>query len=294
MRECGASRVYKDHSMADADRFLLTGLMGWPVMHSRSPKLHNYWFAQHGLSGTYVPLAIRPEGLCAALRALPALAFAGVNLTIPHKEAALAIVDEVETTARRIGAISCIAVRADGSLAGSNNDGFGFIESLSQEQPDWRADAGPIVVIGAGGGARAVIYSLAERGAREIRLVNRTVDRAQRLAHEFGSPIKVLPWAARDEALADAAMLVNTTSQGMAGQPPLDLKLDRLPAKALVADIVYIPRETPLLAAARRRGNRTINGLGMLLHQARPAWKVWFGVDPQVTSELRALIEATI
>jgi shikimate dehydrogenase len=295
MREYGASPLLrKGHHMAAADRFLLAGVMGWPVMHSRSPKLHNYWFAQHGLPGIYVPLAVKPGGLRAALRALPALTFAGTNLTIPHKEVALSIVDEVEATARRIGAISCVAVRPDGSLVGSNNDGFGFIESLSQEQPGWRADAGPIVVIGAGGGARAVVHSLAGRGAREIRLINRTAERAEGLAREFGAPIKALPWAERGEALADAAMLVNTTSQGMAGQPALDLQLDGLPASALVADIVYIPRETPLLTAARLRGNRTINGLGMLLHQARPAWKVWFGIDPQVTPELRALIEATI
>ena len=280
--------------MTHPDRFLLAGVMGWPVMHSRSPKLHNFWFEQYRLAGTYVPLAVKPEGLRAALRALPALTFAGCNLTIPHKQAAMAIVDEVDTVARRIGAISCVVVKPDGSLAGSNNDCFGFIESLLQDQPGWRADAGPIVVIGAGGGARAVVYGLAERGAREIFLINRTHERAKALAQEFGGPIKVLPWADRHAALAGAAMLVNATSQGMVGNPALDLKLDRLPPGALVADIIYIPRETPLLAAARARGNRTINGLGMLLHQARPAWKAWFGIETQVTPELRAALEATI
>jgi shikimate dehydrogenase len=280
--------------MTNPDRFLMAGVMGWPVMHSRSPKLHNYWFAQHGLAGTYVPLAIEPTGLRPALRALPALKFAGCNLTIPHKEAALAIVDEVDPVARRIGAISCVVVRPDGSLAGSNNDGYGFIHSLLEAYPDWRADAGPIVVIGSGGGSRAVVYALAERGAREIRLVNRTFERAEALAKEFGAPIRALPWDDRHAAQEGASLLVNTTSQGMVGQPPLELDLDRLPQSALVADIVYIPRETPLLAAARRRGNRTMNGLGMLLHQARPAWKAWFGIEPQVTPELRALIEATI
>ena len=280
--------------MAHADRFLLAGLMGWPVMHSRSPALHNHWFARHGLAGTYVPLAIRPEGLEAALRALAPLGFAGCNLTIPHKEAALAHVDEVDEVAQRIGASSCIVVRPDGSLLATNNDCYGFIEGILEADAEWRADAGPIVVIGAGGGSRAVIYSLADRGARDIRLLNRTFDRAKALEQEFGEPIKAVPWEERHAALEGAAMIVNTTSQGMVGQPPLELDLDRLPTSALVADIVYIPRETPLLAAARRRGNRTVNGLGMLLHQARPAWKAWFGIEPAVTPELRALIEATI
>jgi shikimate dehydrogenase len=232
--------------------------------------------------------------LRAALRALPALCFSGCNLTIPHKQAAMTIVDEVDDVARKIGAISCIVVRPDGMLSGSNNDCYGFIQNILQEQPGWRAEAGPAVVIGAGGGARAVVYGLAERGAREIRLVNRTLARAQKLAADLGGPIKVLPWNERHAALEGAVTLVNTTSQGMVGNPPLDLELTKLPKSALVADIIYIPRETPLLAAARARGNRTINGLGMLLHQGRPAWKAWFGIEPEVTPELRALIEATI
>jgi shikimate dehydrogenase len=280
--------------MADPERFLLAGVMGWPVMHSRSPKLHNYWFEKYGLAGTYVPLTVKPEGLRAALRALPSLCFSGCNLTIPHKQAAMTLVDEIDEVARKIGAISCVVVRPDGSLAGHNNDCYGFIQNILQEFPGWRADAGPAVVIGAGGGARAVVYGLAERGAREIRLVNRTFERAQNLTADFGGPIKVLPWSERHAALEGAAMLVNTTSQGMIGNPPLDLNLAKLPQIALVADIIYIPRETPLLAAARARGNRTINGLGMLLHQGRPAWKAWFGIEPEVTPELRALIEATI
>jgi shikimate dehydrogenase len=280
--------------MSHPDRFLLAGVMGWPVMHSRSPMLHNYWFEHYGLAGRYLPFAIKPEGLPAALRALAPLGFAGTNLTIPHKEAALAVVDEIDPPARRMGAISCVVVRPDGSLAGFNNDGYGFVYGILQQIPDWRADAGPAVVIGSGGGARAVVYSLAERGAREIRLVNRTFARAEGLAREFGAPIAALPWEERHDALADAAMLVNTTSQGMAGTPPLDLSLDRLPVSALVTDIVYIPLETPLLAAARKRGNRTVDGLGMLLHQARPAWKAWFNVDAEVTPELRRLVEATL
>jgi len=268
--------------------------MGWPVMHSRSPVLHNYWFKHYRLAGTYVPLAIKPEGLAAALRALAPLGFAGTNLTIPHKEQALKIVDEVDSTAKRMGAISCVVVRPDASLIGYNNDGYGFIHAILQQVPNWRADAGPAVVIGAGGGARAVVYSLAEQGVREIRVFNRTLARAQALEREFGAPIKAMPWEERHAALADAAMLVNTTSQGMVGNPALDLSLNKLPTSALVTDIVYIPLETPLLAEARKRGNRTVDGLGMLLHQARPAWKAWFDIDTEVTPELRNLVEATL
>jgi shikimate dehydrogenase len=279
--------------MTHPDRFLLAGLMGFPVMHSRSPKLHNYWLAQHGLIGAYLPLAIRTEGLRAALRALPALGFSGCNLTIPHKEAALAIVDRVDPVARRIGAMNCVVVAPDGSLEGQNHDAFGFVESIREAQPNWRADAGPIVVIGAGGGARAVLVSLIDQGAREIRLVNRTPVRAAALQRDLDGPITALAWEKREDALAGAAMLVNTTNQGMVGTPPLDIALDALPPTALVSDIVYIPRETPLLAAARKRGNPTVNGLGMLLHQARPAFRAWFGIMPEVTPELRAMIEAT-
>lgn len=280
--------------MSSPDRFLLAGVMGWPVMHSRSPILHNYLFGRCGLPGTYVPLAIEPAGLDAALRALAPLGFSGCNVTIPHKERALAIVDTVDPVARRIGAISCVIVRQDGSLAGTNNDAFGFVHNVLQRQPGWRADEGPLAVIGAGGGARAVVYSLADRGAREIRVINRTFERAEALAREFGPPVTAVPWGERHRALEGAAMLVNTTSQGMVGQPPLDLALETLPQSALVCDIVYVPVETPLLAAARRRGNRTVDGLGMLLHQARPAWHAWFGLEPEITPELRAVVEATL
>jgi shikimate dehydrogenase len=280
--------------MAHPDRFLLAGVMGWPVMHSRSPKLHNYWFEKHGLAGTYVPLAIRPEGIEAALRALPALGFAGCNLTIPHKETALKVVDHADEKARRIGAISCVTVRGDGSLVGTNNDIYGFVENLREAFPDWQAAKGPVAVMGAGGAARAVVYGLIEMGVPEVRLCNRTFARSVTLAQEIGGPITPVDWADRQRTLEGATLLVNTTSQGMVGNPPLDLSLERLPRGACVCDIVYIPGETPLLAAARARGHRTVNGLGMLLHQGRPAWRDWFGIDVQVTAELRALIEATI
>ena len=280
--------------MAHPDRFLLAGVMGWPVLHSRSPMLHNYWFKQHGLAGTYLPLAIRPERLAAALRALHPLGFAGCNLTIPHKQEAMKIVDEVDPLAKAIGAISCVVVRPDGKLSGTNNDCYGFIQAVKKEQPGWEAGLGPIVVVGAGGGSRAVCYGLAQEGAKEIRLVNRTLDRARRIAEEFGGPIRALPWEQRHDTLEGAAMVVNTTSCGMVGQGALDIKLDKLPKTALAADIIYIPLETPFLATARKRGNRTVNGLGMLLNQGRPAWKAWFGIEPEVTAELRAMVERTI
>ena len=275
-------------------RFVLAGVMGWPITHSRSPMLHNYWLKQHALAGAYVPLAIRPEGLAAALRALQPLGFSGCNLTLPHKQQAMGIVDEVDEVAKHIGAISCVTVRADGSLAGANNDCFGFIHNLKQEQPGWHADAGPAVVLGAGGGARAVCYALMRQGAKEIRVVNRSLARAQELAAEFGGPLKALAWKQRHDALDGAAMAVNTTSQGMSGQPALDIRLEALPQSALVADIIYTPLETPFLAAGRQRGNPTSNGLGMLLHQGRPAWKLWFGFEPVVTAELRQTLERSL
>ena len=280
--------------MAHSDRHLLAGVMGWPVMHSRSPLMHNYWINEHGLVGGYVLLPIEPGGLDAALRALHPLGFAGCNLTIPHKQEAMAIVDEVDEVAKIIGAISCVVVRPDGSLFGTNNDWRGYIGSLKQEQPGWRADAGPVAVIGAGGGSRAVCYGLLQEGATEVRLINRTLSRAEAIAEEFGGPITPLPWDQRHDALDGVAMAVNTTSQGMVGEAALDIRFDRLPKTALASDIIYIPLETPFLAAARERGNRTINGVGMLLHQGRPAWKMWFDLEPVVTTELRERMERSI
>lgn len=272
----------------------MAGVMGWPVMHSRSPLMHNYWMEQQGLAGTYVFLAIKPGALAPALRALHPLGFSGCNLTIPHKLDAMTIVDEVDDVAHKIGAISCVVVRDDGSLFGTNNDWLGFVGNLKQHHPDWRADAGPIAVIGAGGGGRAVCYALLQLGATEIRLVNRTRKKAEAIAAEFGGPIQVLPWEDRHDALEGAAMAVNVTSQGMNGEPALDLRLDNLSTSALAADIIYTPLETPFLAAARERGNATLNGLGMLLHQGPPAWKLWFDVEPTVTAALRERMEQSI
>lgn len=274
--------------------FHLIGVMGWPVMHSRSPLMHNYWFDQTGLPGKYVYLPLPPDRLPAALRALPALNFAGCNLTIPHKLHAMEIVDEVDEVARKIGAISCVVVRDDGSLWGTNNDWRGFLGNLKQSVPGWRADAGIATVIGAGGGARAICHALLLEGAPEIRLVNRTPVRAEELAEDIGGPITILRWDQRHEALDGATIIVNTTSLGMVGQPALDLSLDALALDAVAADIIYTPLETPFLAAAKARGNKTVGGLGMLLHQGPPAWKLWFDVTATVTPDLRALMEASI
>lgn len=280
--------------MAAPDRFHMAGVMGWPVMHSRSPLMHNYWFAQQGLAGTYVPLAIAPEMLEPALRALHPLGFSGCNLTIPHKQEAMRILDRVDEVARKIGAVSCVVVEKDGSLSGTNNDWLGFLGNLKQQAPDWRADAGPALVIGAGGGARAICYALMQDGATDIRLVNRTAERAEGLAADLDGPITVLPWEARHDALEGTATVVNTTSQGMVGQAALDLRLDALPRSALVSDIIYTPLASPLLAAAALRGNQTVNGLGMLLHQGVPAWQRWFGLTPEVTPELQSLMEQSL
>ncbi|MFC6279764.1 MULTISPECIES: shikimate dehydrogenase [Polaromonas] len=274
--------------------FGLAGIMGWPVAHSRSPLIHNHWIQKYGLTGAYVQLPVAPSKLDIAIPGLAALGFRGCNITLPHKVDALQLMDEVDANARRMGAMNTIVVQPDGSLKGFNNDGFGYIQSLLDAKPDWRADAGPVTVLGAGGAARAVVLSLADRGAKEIRLLNRSPEKAQALADEFGAPVKALPWSERHAALADVALLVNTTSQGMHGQPDLDLKLDALPRHALVSDVIYVPLETPLLIAARQRGNPTVNGLGMLLNQARPAFHAWFGVMPEITPELRQAIEATL
>lgn len=277
-----------------APSFGLAGVMGWPVSHSRSPLMHNHWLRHYGISGVYVPLPVLPERLPEALRGLAALGFAGCNLTIPHKVAAMAYMDDIDPLARRMGAINTVVVGADGRLSGFNNDGYGFLQSLLDAQPDFRADAGPIAVLGAGGAARAVVLSLAEQGARDIRLLNRTQETAQRLADELGGPIRVLPWEARESALEGAALLVNTTSLGMQGQPELTLRLDALPKTALVCDVIYVPLETALLRQARLRGHVTVNGLGMLMNQARPAFKSWFGVLPEITPELKQAMLASL
>ena len=266
----------------------LAGVMGWPVGHSLSPLLHGFWLDRYGIDGAYVPFAVSPDRLGTAIGALRALGLAGVNLTVPHKEAAMALVDSCDAAARRIGAINTVVVEAGGGLRGFNTDGFGFIESVRQGAPGWSAGAGPAVVIGAGGAARAVCVALQDAGVPEIRVANRTPERAIRLARDFGAPLRAISWENRAAALDGAALLVNATTLGMTGQPPLDLSLDALPRQAAVTDIVYAPLATGLLRAAADRGNPVVDGLGMLLHQGRPGFAAWFGRDPEVTPELRA------
>lgn len=275
------------------DSFILAGVMGWPISHSRSPLIHSHWIAQYGLRGAYVPLAVNPVNLQEALTGLKALGFAGCNLTLPHKIEALPWLDDVDPVAKRIGAVNTLTVRADGSLHGTNTDAFGFIQSLREAHSSWQASEGPAVVLGAGGAARAVVWALADAGATDIRLFNRSHDKAMAMAEEFGGPVKAFAWSERHAALEGASLLVNTTTQGMQGQPVLDMQLDALPRQALVSDIVYTPLQTDLLLRAAARGNPTVNGLGMLLHQARPAFAAWFGVMPEVTPDLWTKVLAT-
>lgn len=272
----------------------LSGVMGWPVAHSRSPVLHGYWLQRYGIDGAYVPLAVRPENLRHALQSLPLLGFAGCNLTIPHKEEALHIVDTVEPSAKRARGVNTVMVDAQGKLIGSSTDGHGFMAALRASAPGFEPGRAPAVILGAGGAARAVIAALLDHGAREIRLVNRTPERAARLASELGAAVRSIAWDDRSKALAGAGLLVNATSLGMEGQPALDLPLHALPRDAVVNDVVYVPLETPLLAAARARGNLCVDGLGMLLHQAQPGFEAWFGIKPEVDEALRQAVLTTL
>ncbi|MBW8271188.1 shikimate dehydrogenase [Caldovatus sp. SYSU G05006] len=269
----------------------LAGVLGWPVAHSRSPRLHGFWLERHGIDGAYVPLPVRPERFAQVVRALADLGFRGANVTLPHKEAAFAVCDEVAPFAHRAGAVNTLVFHEDGRIEGSNTDGYGFLESIREEVPGWRADRGPAVLLGAGGSARAVAAALLDAGCPRVVLVNRTRARAEALARALGGPITV----AERPPLAEAALLVNTTALGMQGQPTLELDLSPLPPGAVVADLVYVPLETRLVAAARARGDlAAVGGLGMLLHQARPGFARWFGVEPQVDAALRDFVAAGI
>ncbi len=272
----------------------LAGVLGWPVAHSRSPRLHNYWLEHYGINGAYLPLGVKPEHFAEAVKGLVRLGFAGANVTLPHKEAAFALCDRVDDSAEKAGAANTLVFSATGEIAGSNTDGFGFIEAVRAGVPGYDSRKGPAVVLGAGGSARAVVQALIEARAPEIRLVNRSAGRAERLAGELGGPVRVSEWGAVSRALEGAALLVNTTTLGMKGQAPLELDLAPLPTAAVVNDIVYVPLETALLRAARRRGNPVVDGLGMLLHQARGGFKAWFGRDPEVTEALRRHVAADL
>ena len=269
----------------------LAGVIGWPVSHSLSPRLHGYWLRQYRIDGAYLPLPVRPEALSPVIAGLAELGFRGVNVTIPHKQAVLKLCTNVDSTAERIGAVNTVVFR-DGGLHGSNSDAFGFLENLQRGAPDWQPAAGPAVVLGAGGAARAVIVALLDAGVPGIRLVNRTLARAEALAEAFGERVAARSWEDAESELAEARLLVNSPSLGMTGQPDLALDLTALPRIAVVTDLVYAPLETPLLAAAKARGNTVVDGLGMLLHQARPGFEAWFGQRPEVTEDLRRFLLA--
>ncbi|NGN43803.1 shikimate dehydrogenase [Mesorhizobium sp. CGMCC 1.15528] len=271
-----------------ADRTVKAFVCGHPIAHSRSPKIHGYWLRQYGIAGSYDAIDVSPQKFESFLGELKESGFAGGNVTIPHKEAAFRLVGRRDNAAEEIGAVNTLWFE-DGLLCGTNTDAHGFAANLDDYAPGW-AKAGTAVVLGAGGASRAVIHALKQSGIRDIRVVNRTVERAVELADHFGKAVSAHPFAAVDELLADAGLLVNTTALGMHGNAEIPVDPSRLPDHAIVTDIVYVPLETPLLAATRARGLKTIDGLGMLLHQAVPGFERWFGVRPTVTPELRGLI----
>ena len=269
-------------------------VIGWPVEHSRSPLIHRYWLKHYGIDGDYVKEAVRPEELARFLGSLGARGYAGANVTLPHKEAALRAAESADEAAMAIGAANTLWLDPDGTLHASNTDAYGFMTNLEAEAPDWNAGRRPVMLLGAGGAARAILHGLLAAGVSRILLANRTRDRAEDLAEAFGEAVEMVDWADRNRALQGCGLLVNATSLGMTGKEALDVDLTALPNDAVVADIVYSPLETALLAAARERGNRVVDGLGMLLHQAVPGFERWFGIRPEVTPDLRAHVAASL
>jgi shikimate dehydrogenase len=275
-------------------------VIGWPVEHSRSPLIHNYWLKLHSIDGSYEKEAVPPGEAEAFLRSLAERGYVGANVTLPHKLAALKSADIADEAAYAIGAANTLWLDQAGRLNATNTDALGFMTNLEAQAPRWNLGRRPVLVIGAGGAARAILYGLLKGGAAKILLANRTRDKAETLTGYFGPMsetrdwIEVVDWKERNRAVADCGLLVNTTSLGMTGQAPLDIDLAGLPADAVVADIVYAPLVTPLLTAAKNRGRTTVDGLGMLLHQAVPGFERWFGVRPEVTPELRAHVASSL
>lgn len=268
----------------------LAGVIGTPIAHSKSPRLHHHWLRRYGIPGYYIPMDIASDDLEAVLETFPKLGFVGLNVTIPHKERILALADVVSDRAALIGAANTILFRNDGKIHADNTDGYGFIENLRQGAPEWSPKSGAAAVIGAGGAARAVVTALIDAGAPEIRISNRTKSRAETLRQEFGVKIKVYDWVQAGNMFEGASTVVNTSSLGMQGKPPLRIPLDGIERTAVVTDLVYAPLETELLAYARSIGCRTVDGLGMLLHQAAPGFERWFGVRPEVDEDLRQAV----
>jgi shikimate dehydrogenase len=272
----------------------LAGVIGWPVSQSVSPVMHSYWLKQHGISGAYVALPVAPADFGQCVGTLPKMGFVGANITVPHKEAAFALVSLLDDDARLTGAVNTLIFNGE-AIAGLNTDVRGFESSLSETLGQSIAQGRTVAVLGAGGAARAVTLALARAGSKEIRVINRTQTRSETLTRAVPhGVVRAMAWGDWKGGLADVALLVNTTSLGMTGKPRLDIELDVLPRDAAVADIVYNPLETELLRAARTRGHRTMDGLGMLMHQAVPAFASWFGITPKVTPELRATLESAL
>lgn len=272
------------------NRIKLAGVIGNPVAHSKSPRLHRYWLRHYQIQGDYVPLHVNDEDLRQVLRALPRMGFVGVNITIPHKTAVMNIADQVSDRATLIGAANTLSFRPDGGIFADNTDGYGFIANLRQGAPDWDPAAGPVAVLGAGGAARAVISALIDAGAREILLSNRTRPKAESLRQDYGSRVEVVDWVQAGNMIAEAATVVNTTALGMEGAAEFRVPLDGLRPGMVVTDLVYTPLRTKLLLEAERAGCKIVDGLGMLLHQAVPAFERWFGPRPEVDDAVRAMM----
>lgn len=266
----------------------LAGVIGCPIAHSKSPQLHRHWLKSLGIPGYYVPMHVEADDLEEILRSLPKAGFVGVNITVPHKESALEIADLVTDRATLIGAANTLIFRKDGKIHADNTDGYGFIQNLRQNAPDWHPEAGPAAILGAGGAARAVVASLLDVGVPEILISNRTRVRAEALQQEFGRRLTVIDWVQAGNMMDDASTVVNTTSLGMIGSPPLRVPLDGLRKGTVVTDLVYAPLKTQFLIKAEKMGCITVDGLGMLLHQAVPAFERWFGTRPTVDSATRA------
>ncbi|SLN33249.1 Shikimate dehydrogenase [Roseovarius gaetbuli] len=268
----------------------LAGVIGSPIAHSKSPQLHGHWLKTLGIPGYYIPMDVAADDLENVLKTLPKMGFVGVNITVPYKELALELADLVTDRATLIGAANTLIFRKDGKIHADNTDGYGFIQNLRQNAPDWDPKSGPAAVLGAGGAARAIVASLLDVGVPEILMSNRTRVRAEALQSEFGKRIQVVDWVQAGNMLEEAVTVVNTTSLGMLGKPPLRVPLDGLRKGTLVTDIVYAPLKTRLLIEAEKAGCVTVDGLGMLLHQAVPAFERWFGVRPTVDSATRAAV----
>jgi shikimate dehydrogenase len=265
----------------------IAGVMGWPVAHSLSPRLHGFWLDHHGVDGAYIPIPVSPDDIDTVIKTLPMLGFRGANVTVPHKIAAFNAADQLSPAAQAIGAVNTLVCREDGSIFGDNTDGYGFIANLKAGAPTWNASASPALVLGAGGAARAVVWSLLDAGVPKVTLTNRTQEKAEIIANDMSGDVTVIPWKEREDAVQGAGLIVNTTTLGMTGKPALELNITNAAATPVVTDIVYVPLQTPLLRDAAAVGCQVVDGLGMLLHQAVPGFEAWFGVRPDVTSALR-------